>query len=187
MGIGDHKQTTLAVGGELASVGAEKAVAGTAGKVLGKVVQPAIWIIDNAATGSTPDAVDVGLYGLSFAAPLIAGAALVTGVVKAIVDDDTERRVKQAAASEPESHRPYIKSTLKYGWSGQTINAQVIASEGGTAWLGPSGVWVYITDAKGRLVCDYKPNVAKQIYQPVLPLSPTGNGKFRWHSIYGGA
>ena len=105
---------------------------------------------------------------------------------KGIVDDDTRRRLSDARSSEPGQHRKFILPCVDYGWSGQGINAMTIASKGGTAWEHPNGLWAYIVDAKGRLVCNYRPQVAQQIYQPLLPLRPSGDGKFRWHSIRGG-
>ena len=60
------------------------------------------------------------------------------------------------------------------------------SSKGGTAWEHPNGLWVYITDARGLLVCDYRPVVARKIYQPLLPLRPAGRESFRWHVIRGG-
>lgn len=164
--------------------GVEKMAGAVAGKAAGVAVAPAIWVVKAIAGQGGPSVVDVGLWagGIAFSVP-----ALITGVAKAVFDTETDRRVKLAAASEPLEVRDGIKPCADYGSAGHRINATNVAADGGTAWLASSDVWVYIVDAKGRLVFDYVPKVAKQIYQPNIPLSPTGNGRFQWHSIQGGA
>lgn len=58
-----------------------------------------------------------------------------------------------------------------------------IASRGGTAWLHPVGLWVYVTDSTGRLIVDYQPQLFVKLYQPVVPLERLKNGGFRWHEV----
>lgn len=156
-----------------------------AGKVIGKtaaaLVDPAIWI----ASGNAPDGVDFALWSTGLFGGMVAYAAAGVGVIKAIVDDDIDVRLKQAAGCEPTRYRPFIKAAAKFGMSGETINALSIAAGGGTVWRHPNGLWVFITDAKGRLVCDYQPAVANEVLQPILPLRWNGNG-FRWHKLQGG-
>lgn len=59
----------------------------------------------------------------------------------------------------------------------------VIASRGGTAWVTSQGLWVYITDARDRLVADYTPANYVQMYRPVKPYRPNGQGKFNWEVL----
>lgn len=150
------------------------------------VVQPAVW----ALTDADPDTVDYGLYGGGILSGVLGsslgGAAFaLTSVFKGFVDDDLNRRRDAARHSEPERYRAHIRAAYRYGHAGQGINAMTIASRGGTAWEHPNGIWVYLTDARGHPVSNYVPNVARTIYQPLLPLRPSGPGTFRWHRIRG--
>ena len=58
-----------------------------------------------------------------------------------------------------------------------------IAGKGGTAWLHPNGLWVYLIDASGKLVVDFEPKTAVKIYQAKLPLEPLKTGGYRFSSI----
>lgn len=92
------------------------------------------------------------------------------------------KKLVEVQRREPPKLAAYIKNCYHYGSAAAAINAQIIASEGGTAWLHPNGLWVYITDAYGRMVKDFKPSVYVVIYQPKEPLVRK-NGKFVWGSV----
>lgn len=153
---------------------------GVAGKVAGGLVEPALWAVSD----DGPDAVDVGLWGMGLLGGPLAIAGAVTGLLRGVVDDQVQIGVDQAAACEPERYRKGIKSCHRYGSAGAFTNAMSIAAAGGTAWEHPNGTWVYIVDAKKRLVCDYQPAVAKRIFQPNLPLQPVPGG-FKWSTVRG--
>lgn len=155
-----------------------KGVGKTAGRVGGGLVQPAVWVV----TGTTPDVVDIGLWGVGLTGIFGAVAAGVTGIVKGLVDDHTATLLVPIRNGEPAKYRPFILPTTKYSsLAGQYINAMTIASKGGTAWMHKNGLWVYITDAKGRLVPDYKPNSYKELFQPTFPLQQISGG-YAWAS-----
>lgn len=179
--IDDNRSAALSTNTTIAAVGIQK----VAGRVAGAFVQPAVGALDHAANDTGPDGLDVGLYALGLLGSFVGIAAAGTGIVKSLVDDDTRRRLEQARACERSGARRFVLACIDYGYAGQGINAMNVAQDGGTAWRHPNSLWVYITDAKGRLVCDYKPEVATEIYQPILPLRPVGDGKFRWHSLRG--
>ncbi|QDC09126.1 hypothetical protein FHY55_07675 [Oceanicola sp. D3] len=154
---------------------------GVRGGVAGLVVQPAVWI----ATGSGPDAGDTVIYGAGVAG-VVAGAilavpAMVTGVVKAAVDDHTATLVDEVRKEEPEKYRQAILGTDDYSYwaSNNHITAMTIAAAGGVAWKAKNGVYCFIRDAKGHLVCDYRPKSYESLYFPMLPLKKVGNG-FQW-------
>jgi hypothetical protein len=166
-------------GGKLAAID----VAKVAGKAAGAIVEPAVWVI----SGERPDEVDVGLWLTGLAGGALGVAAVATGLLKAFVDDDVEKRLALARAAEPPDQRAMIRWCGAYSClAGQHINAMSIAAAGGTAWEAASGIWVYMVDARGLLVPDYQPRVARRVYQPLLPLQRAADG-FRWHSIRGGA
>lgn len=167
----DNRSVAKELVGDICSVSLE--LAGKAGA--SKLVSPAIWVL----TGEAPDSVDLGLWGMGLAGGLVGLAGMATGALKAVIDDDVNRRVRAIQQVEGQPYSEFIKSTLKFGVAGATINAQNVARSGGTTWFAHD-VWVYITDAKGRLVCDYQPKIAQTILQPLLPLRPTGDGGFRW-------
>lgn len=144
-----------------------------AGKVAGVFVEPALWVIK----GEPPDSVDVGLWGVGIVGgPIGTAAAFMTGVIKGLVDDAIKAQLEAVRSGEPVLYRKFIKPTIKYGIGGAFVNALTIGSKGGTAWMHPNGLWVYITDAKNRLIPDYKPAKAKNIMQPILPLVKSGDG-----------
>lgn len=145
-------------------------------------------VVSLAAFGPDSDAVDASLIGLGLLGGPVGLAATITSFVKAVVDDDTRRRVAEVKAAEDKTVVGGIKATTSYSMAaGAGINARTIASRGGTAWQHPNGVWVYLQDINGLLVCDYEPRVAKNIFQPLLPLRPVGNGRFKWSPRRGGA
>jgi hypothetical protein len=166
------------------------AAAGLGGGLAGALVQPAVWVL----SGRAPQPGDIPLWLLGTGASLVAGtvgsaASIVTGLVKAAVEDHEDREIAAAVRNEPEKYRPFIKSVRNYGASGRGIVAMTIANEGGVTWRVGRATWVYITDARDRLVCDYRPAFAYEIYGPELPLRIVGRraGKvqFRWR-IYPG-
>lgn len=145
-------------------------------------------LVGLATFGPETDAVDVSLWGLGLLKGPLGLASVATGFIKAIVDDHTHRRVAEVKSAEDKTITAGIRPTVAYSMlAGAAINAQTVALRGGTAWQHPNGVWVYLQDSKGRLVCDYEPRVAKVVYQPHLPLRPVGNGTFKWSSRRGGA
>lgn len=177
-----NENTVTNTGAFLGALSVEEVLGKSAGKTAGRVggglVQPAVWVV----TGTKPDAVDVGLWGVGLTGIFGAVAAGVTGIVKGIVDDHTAQLLVPIRNGEPAKYRPFILPTTEYsGMAGQFINAMTIASQGGTAWLHQNGLWVYLTDAKGRLVPDYKPNRCKKLFQPKLPLKRVSGG-FEWTS-----
>lgn len=159
-----------------------------AGKYAAILVQPAIWIVKQ----QKPDGADVA-YWLLGSGALLAGEAILgyatagAKIVKSMVDDNTQKLLQQVRSNEPAEYRNGIRACCNYESfaAGQGIEAAKIASYGGTAWLHPNGLWVYLSDANKHLVCDYKPNAATTIYQPLLPLRPTGNGRFKWNIVRG--
>lgn len=145
-------------------------------------------VVSLAAFGSESNSIDAALIALGLLGGAAGVAGTVTGVVKSIVDDSIHRDLAEVKAVEDKLVVSGIKSTTDYSkLAGASINAQQIANRGGTAWQHPNGIWVYLMDGKGRLVCDYEPRVAKTILQPLLPLRPTGNGEFKWTARRGGA
>lgn len=106
--------------------------------------------------------------------------------MKAAVEDHEDKEIANAAQKEPEKYLPFITSVRNYGASGRGIVAMTVANHGGVTWRVGKATWVCITDAKGRLVCDYRPAFAYEIYGPELPLRIVGRkgGKmqFRWRT-----
>jgi hypothetical protein len=182
---------TLSRGIETAAKHAGKAGLGkVVGGVAGAVVQPAVWYL----SGKGPQPGDIELWGLGILASAVggaigSGAGIATGLVKAWVEDEEDAEIKKAVAWEPEKYRPFITSVRDYGRSGRGILAMTIANHGGVAWRVGRSTWVYIRDAKGRMVCDYQPAYALQIYAPVLPLRIVGRDSdgltYKWASRKG--
>lgn len=163
---------------------------GAAGGLAGALVQPAVWVL----SGRAPQPGDVELWGLGTIVSLAggaigSGATMVTGVVKALVEDHEDGIIATAVANEPARYRPFIRSVRNYGMSGRGIVAMTIASHGGVTWRVGPATWVYITDATGKLVCDYRPAYAMEIYAPTLPLRIVGRQygeiTYRWSSRNG--
>jgi hypothetical protein len=158
--------------------------------LVGALVQPAVWIL----SGKAPQPGDIPLWGLGTAVSLLggaigSGATMVTGIIKAAVEDNEDKMIAAAIQREPEKYRPFITSVRNYGASGRGIVAMTIASHGGVTWRVAPSTWVYITDAKGRLVCDYRPAFSFETYGPVLPLRIAGRSggkvQFTWRSSPG--
>ncbi len=168
----NHKSITQSTLGTIASMGLEKA----GQKVAGVLVTPAVWMLNHSVDGSKPGAVDVGLYASGF---FSGGAATIVGLFKSHVDDDMNRKLALIRKNEDPKYAPFIQNCYDYGSSPAGINAQTIASKGGTAWKHSTGLWVYITDAQGRMIKDFKPKSYVVIYQPKQPLVKQ-NGKLVW-------
>lgn len=192
------KEVSQTIASETISRGLEAALkaknvagAGVKAGLAGALVQPAVWIL----SGKAPQPGDIPLWGLGTIVSLAggaigSGATIVTGLVKAAVEDHEDKEVAAAVQKEPEKYRPFITSVRNYGASGRGIVAMTIANHGGVAWrVSKTSTWVYIADAKGRLVCDYRPAFAYAIYAPELPLRIVGRkaGKlqFRWRALPG--
>lgn len=177
--IENHKNIIQTTSGTIASIGLNKA----GQKIGGILVTPAVWVLNYSTQGTTPDEIDVGLYAAGFFGVLASAGAITTGVIKAVVDDDIDTKLREVQASEQSTYQPFIKPCYRYGMMAPQINATTIASKGGTAWKHPNGLWVYITDIKGRLVDDFKPNKSVIMYQPLHPLKSSRKGFFRWGMV----
>lgn len=174
--IDENKNLISSVSQPLAVIGLEK----VGQKIAGKLLTPAVWAMNYAANGVTPDKVDVGLAGFGLMGGAAGPAAVVTGIVKAVVDDDRDAKLKVVRLDEDPKFRVFIQPCYHFSASPPRISAMTIASLGGTAWQHPNGLWVYIRDAQGRLVPNFKPNRSTQTYRPVWPLQSMGAGKFRY-------
>jgi len=149
-------------------------------KVAGKLLTPAVWAANYTVNGKMPDKVDIGLFGTGLLGGTAGPASIVTGVVKAVVDDNMEQKLKVVRNSEKPEFRQYIKATYHFSSAPAAINAMTIASMGGTAWQHSNGLWVYITDKNNLLVPNFQPQKYLKIYRPVWPLQSMGAGKFRF-------
>jgi len=125
----------------------------------------------------------LGIYATGLAGGAAVPASIVVGIFKAVADDDIAIKLNQVRKTQDTKYRPFILPCSQYSSSPPAINAMTIASFGGTAWLDINGLWVYITDATGKLVSDFEPKKAIKYYQPSLPLQKLGAGKYRWHMI----
>ncbi len=162
-----------------------KAAGAAKGSAAGLVVQPVVWV----ATGTAPDAGDSFLYGVGAAAALVgsallAGAGVVTGIIKAAVDDHTQSLVDEAKLDEPKYARDGIFPLGDYSFwaSDNEIQAYTIASFGGVVWKHKNGALCFIRDAKGHLVSDYDPVGWKRQYRPQLPLKAGTKGRVQWYT-----
>jgi hypothetical protein len=173
--IEENRNLIQTASATVASMGLDK----VGQKVAGVMVTPAVWLFNYAFLKAKPDSVDLGIYATGF---LSAGASTAVGLLKSHVDDSMNKKLVEVQRRESPKLAPYIKNCYHYSSAPASINAQAIASEGGTAWLHPNGLWVYITDAYGRMVKDFKPNVYVVIYQPKEPLVRK-NGKFVWGAV----
>lgn len=176
------KNSVTNAGVTVAAEVVSRAIGGVRGGVAGLVVQPAVWV----ATGSRPDAADTFIYGTSavgvFAGSLVAIPAIVTGVIKAAVDDSTQTLVDEAKKGERAEVRKGILPVGDYSFwaSGGHIQAMEIASRGGVVWQHPNGAYMFVKDANGYLVSDFRPKVYTKIYHPHLPLRIARPGFVRW-------
>lgn len=168
---------TKQAGTTVAAFCVERALGGMRGGIAGLAVEPIVW----AVSGEGPDAGDAFIYGVgavgAFAGSLLALPAMVTGFIKAAVDDHTAALVASARLDEPEAVRNGILSVAEYSFaaSGGHIQAMTIASFGGVAWRHPNGVYLFMRDAAEHLVCDYVPRRFTRIYRPIIPLRKNGD------------
>lgn len=174
--IDENKNLISSISQPLAVIGLDK----IGQKMAGKLLSPAVWALNYAANGKKPDKMDVGISGMGLLGGAAGPAAIGTGVVKALVDDDMDTRLKAARSDENPEFRQYIQPCFNYAMAPPRINAMTIASLGGTAWQHANGLWVYIQDANGHMVPNFKPNRSVQTYRPIWPLQSMGGGKFRY-------
>lgn len=161
----------------LAIIGLDKIGRTTTGKML----TPAVWVTNYTVNGELPDSTDVGLWAMGLSGGVAGPAAIFTGVVKSMVDDDMSHRLKAVKRSEEVKHRRTIFPCFKFAMTPPLINAIKIASMGGTAWQHPNGLWVYILHDNGEElehVPNFKPNRAVKIYQPKWPLQEKTDGRY---------
>ena len=151
-------------------------------KVAGKLLTPAVWAANYAVNGKTPGKVDIGLFGTGLLGGVAGPASIVTGVIKAVVDDNLEQKLNLVRSHEKPEYRKNIRAAYHFASAPAAINAMTIASLGGTAWQHTNGLWVYITDNNGLLVPNFKPQKATKVYRPIWPLQSMGAGKFRFTS-----
>jgi hypothetical protein len=177
--IENHKNIIQSTSSTIASMGLSK----VGQKTGGALVTPAVWVLNYADKGSIPDKLDAGLYGMGFLGSIASVAAISVGTVKAIVDDDIDTRLRDVQNTEDPKYQAFIQPCYRYAMNPPQINATTIASKGGTAWQHANGLWVYIMDAKGRLVHDFKPKKYIQIYRPKMPLTKSRSGNFLWESV----
>lgn len=175
-----HNSTIQGGSGTVASMGLEK----TSAKALGNWVTPAVWALNYKVNGAKPDAVDWGLWGLSWSA-IGALPATIVSLFKAAVEDKTNHEVRQVKLIEGAKYAPFILPCSTYSYNAPQINAISIASKGGTAWRHPNGVWVYILDSSGKMVHNFTPKVYERIIQPTLPLKIGSGGRYAIHTIFG--
>lgn len=171
-----NKNVIQTASGTIASIGLEQ----TGKKVAGTLVTPAIWAINYSADRSKPGAVDIGLWLTGFVS---APAGIVTGLLKAAVDDDINRKLALVQSKESFRSASFIKACSSYGMASPSINAMTIANKGGTAWITGVGLWVYITDARNNLVADYQPKEFVTLYRPVKPYREKSSGGFDWEVL----
>lgn len=174
--IEHHKNLIQSTSGTIASIGLEKA----GQKVGGVLVTPAVWVLNYSVDGSAPDKMDAAIYATAF---ISAGASIVTGALKAVIDDDLNKKIMEAQKKEDGKFSPFIKACYRYAATPPAVNAMTIANKGGTAWRHPNGVWLYITDANGHLVSDFQPNIYVEILRPKTPLRKKKSGVFDWEVI----
>jgi hypothetical protein len=174
--VARNKNIIQTVSGTVASIGLEH----TGKRIAGALVTPATWTLNYASDRSNPSSIDVGIYLTGFAS---APASIVTGLWKAAMDDDINQKLQLVKAKEPAEFAKYIAPCDNYAWAPPQTNAMTIASNGGTAWITSAGLWVFITDARGKLVTDYTPTNFIQMYQPKQPLRSNQQGRFEWGVI----
>lgn len=172
----NHQNIIQSSMGTIASMSLTKA----GSKMGGALITPAVWAYSYATTNNAPSGVDASLYAAGFVGTIAAPATIIAGSIKAIVEDSLDEKLRHARVSENEKYRPFIKTCYRYASSSALINAQTIAGNGGTAWMHPNGIWLYISDKRGFLVSDYQPTLSITTYGPKLPLEKARNGRFVW-------
>ena len=178
--IVDNSSVIQGANSSIASIGLAKM-----GKsVAGNLVTPAVWALNYAVQGKVPDGTDIGIYLVAFTSSMAVPATIATGLLKSAVDDDIARKLRGVRQGIQNSeYRPYVIPCSYYAYSAPYFNAMTIASKGGTAWLHPNGLWVYLIDGSGKLVVDFEPKIAVKIFQANLPLEPARSGGFHWSTL----
>lgn len=170
---------------EIAAFVVERAVGGTRGTVAGLLIQPVVWAVSD----DSPDAADAFIYAVggvgAFAGSLLLSVpALVTGGIKAYVDDQHDELVEQARLDEPEAVRSGIHSVKDFSFfsSSSHNEAMAVASAGGVTWQHPNGAQLYIKDASDNLICDYHPRRFVRAFMPHIPVRLNGTA-VRWRTV----
>ncbi|MFT7561846.1 MAG: hypothetical protein ACI93R_003778 [Flavobacteriales bacterium] len=176
--VRDHKNFIQGTSSTIASIGLEA----TGKKVGGILVTPAIWALNYTTGRAIPSPTDAGIYATGF---ISAPTSIVVGIVKAVVDDDTNKKLilLKVKIKEESWARPFIPPCANYASSPAKINAMTIAKKGGTAWKSNNGLWFYITEGSGKFVADFKPKHYVELYRPKQPLRIRSNGGFDWEVI----
>ncbi|HEY6877206.1 MAG TPA: hypothetical protein VI299_04265, partial [Polyangiales bacterium] len=79
------------------------------------MLSPATWIYNYQTQGSGPSSIDVGYWGISLAGGIFAPVSLAVSYLKALVDDDIQRKVMEVRKTEKAS--PYSRGILALtGW-----------------------------------------------------------------------
>lgn len=144
------------------------------------LVEPAVWV----ATAKVPTFVDLVYLGVGAMATLggkklLSKASVGASVAKAVIDNQTNKKLKEVMISEGSPARASQISLCSEQFafsSGEMIDALKLTKSGAVTWQHPNGVWVCIRDLAGHLVCDYEPKVYTKVYAPVLPLEPISGG-----------
>ena len=163
--VGENLNVFQTAAGHLAAIGLDRLGKGP----FGAVISPATWIYNFKTQGSTPSSVDLGYWGVSLAGGLFAPVSLAASYIKALVDDDIQRKVLEARRSESSS--PYSKGILALtGWGPPSSLAGKFASAGATTWQHQNGVWVTVLDGAGKMIPNFRPKCYRAIVRPVWPL-----------------
>ncbi|MDH5571449.1 MAG: hypothetical protein OEY89_06765 [Gammaproteobacteria bacterium] len=170
----EHSSLKKNTGSTLVSMALDKA-----GSRLGPLISPALWVHDYIKHDKQPD---IGDYSIYIGGLLSGPAAIITGLFKSVVEDEIETKLNHVRSIEPALYRNWIKPCYGYNSSAPRINAMTLASSGTTVWHHPIGIWVYITDADGNAVIDYKPVNPTVVYRPRLPLEKSKTGGYIWTS-----
>jgi hypothetical protein len=173
--MGDGIQQNLNVlqtaGGHVAAIGLTRIGRGP----LGAIITPATWIYNYESQGSTPSSVDVGYWGVSLAGGILGPVSLAASYIKALIDDDVQRKVLEVRKAEAPS--PYCKGILALtGWGPPSSLAAKFAIAGGTAWQHHNGVWVGVVDGSGKLIPNFRPRSYRAIMHPIWPLQSAAAG-----------
>ena len=169
-----HNALKKNIGSTIVSMTLDKA-----GTRLGAVVAPAVWIHDYTKHGKTPDIGDYSIYAGAF---MSGPAAIVSGLFKSAVEDEIESKLIHVKSVEPALYRDWIRPCYGYTNSAPRISAMTIVGTGTTVWHHPIGIWVYITDANGAPVMDYKPVNPTVVFRPDSPLKKSKSGGYFWSS-----
>ena len=166
----DHRNILQTGIGHLAAIGLKRMNRGP----LGILVSPVTWAYNFNVQGSVPTSVDAAFWAIALPGGILASAALAASYVKALVDDDVERKLEEVRRGERPSRRPGILALA--GWGPPSSLAGHFARKGGTAWQHSNGLWVSIVDAREKMIVDYTPAHPISIRRPVWPLQRAPGG-----------